>query len=323
MSRRNSLAESSRSGNEAEHSGVVPALADLIALRQSARQIKLPNNKLVYTHLSGQYRSGYRGYGIDFDEVRPYQAGDDVRSIDWRVTARTGKPSTKLYKEARERPVFIVIDYGASLFFGTRVAFKSVIASQVAALLAWATVDQSSRLGAILYAGEQQLLLKPKVGPRAVLGLLQNIQNMAVPHSIANDATATSSALMLLRQAVQSGSLIFIISDFSSFDSMVMSNLAALTKANVVVAVQVYDQLEETLPPPNRYSISNGLDTIVLDTAITKLRQQYQQSVLVSKQQLQQQLAELKVPLISIRTDQAVVEVLGQACQGGQFVSTI
>ncbi len=125
------------------------------------------------TNRAGGYLSGFKGRGMDFEEVRAYQPGDDVRLIDWRVTARTGKPFTKIFHEERERPVFIVVDLSATMFFGTKTAFKSVIAAKVAALIAWAAVKNGDRVGGIFYGGENCHELRPKSRNRGVLPFLK------------------------------------------------------------------------------------------------------------------------------------------------------
>ena len=121
--------------NRSIDDAIIPSLESLLRLRAEARSLGLSQRNMA-AHQAGGYRSAFRGRGIDFEEVRVYQPGDDIRIMDWRVTARTGEPHTKVYREERERPVLFLVDQGASMMFGTQVAFKSVIAARIAALLA-------------------------------------------------------------------------------------------------------------------------------------------------------------------------------------------
>ncbi len=118
-------------------------------MRLSARNIKLDSRLYAIAETAGNRQSRFRGRGIDFQESRNYQPGDDIRTMDWRVTARTGRPHTKVFQEERERPIIIVIDCNPSMFFGTRVAFKAVIAARLAALIAWAAIRNGDRIGAV------------------------------------------------------------------------------------------------------------------------------------------------------------------------------
>ena len=140
-----------RQNGEHADKGVRLTIDELLALRREAMALDLSSNYRVSSTLAGGYRSKFRGRGMDFDEVRLYQPGDDIRNIDWRVTARTGKPHTKLFREERERPVFLLLDQSKHLFFGSRVAFKSVIAARAASLLIWASITAGSRIGGVLF----------------------------------------------------------------------------------------------------------------------------------------------------------------------------
>ncbi|MEL0036505.1 MAG: DUF58 domain-containing protein [Gammaproteobacteria bacterium] len=137
--------------------GVRLTVDELLSLRQQASALDLASKYQVSSTLAGGYRSKFRGRGMDFDEARLYQPGDDIRNIDWRVTARTGKAHTKLFKEERERPVFILIDQSARLFFGSKVAFKSVIAARASALLVWACVNAGCRIGGVIFDDNNHL----------------------------------------------------------------------------------------------------------------------------------------------------------------------
>ncbi len=150
--------------------GVILGSEELIRLRSQASLPGLAPQRRVMTTQTGPYASPFKGRGIDFAEVRAYLPGDDIRNIDWRVTARTGQPHTKLFREERERPVLLLVDLGASMRFGTRVAFKSVLAARAAALLGWAAVGHGDRVGGVVFAGQEHQELRPLGRERVCCG---------------------------------------------------------------------------------------------------------------------------------------------------------
>src|SRR5690554_1851036 len=152
-------------------------VADLLRLRFAARDLKLSARRPARSLLTGGERTRMRGRGIDFEEVRLYQPGDDIRSIDWRVTARTQVPHTKVFREERERPVFMVADQRSPMFFGTRHCFKSVLGAYISAVLAWAALYNSDRVGGLVFGDQAQRDIRPRRSKHAVLELLHQLQD--------------------------------------------------------------------------------------------------------------------------------------------------
>jgi uncharacterized protein (DUF58 family) len=189
--------------------------ASLIALHRDAVNLPLKANK-IGSRMSGQYISAFKGRGMEFDEVRPYQAGDDVRSIDWRVTARTDKPHTKLFREERERPILLWLDLRRSMFFGSRNYFKSVLAAKAASLLAWSTAQHGDRLGGLIFSENHHEEIRPRRGKSATLHFIQKIaEHSAWDNDQSNYQESTSTdAIHRLRRVAKPGSLIFLLSDF-------------------------------------------------------------------------------------------------------------
>ena len=178
-----------RQNGEHADKGIRLTIDELLALRREALALDLSSNYRVSSTLAGGYRSKFRGRGMDFDEVRLYQPGDDIRNIDWRVTARTGKPHTKLFREERERPLFLLLDQSKHLFFGSRVAFKSVIAARAASLLIWASITAGSRIGAVLFDDSGHLEHRPlhlliRIDHIRTLALLLHVEYFLPLHSI-------------------------------------------------------------------------------------------------------------------------------------------
>ncbi len=266
------------------HSGTSVCVDDLIRNRHSIRGLQVGAKKGVHSLLAGGERSPFKGRGIDFEEVRRYQPGDDVRNMDWRVTARSGEPHLKVFREERERPVFCVVDYTNSMLFGTKVAFKSVVAAHAASLLAWASQHQGDRIGAVVFSNHGHGERRPRGGKS---GVLQMFDLLATHHEHArglephtnhdSGQSAFVSGLARVTRTARPGSLIFLLSDFRNMGTESLPYLTRLSSHHDVVNVFIYDQLEQEPPVPGRYSVTNGSNVGVLDSRSLELIQQYRQ----------------------------------------------
>jgi len=292
--------------------GAQVTLGEMIALRLQAGALQLASHGPAINLLAGSHSSRFRGRGMDYAESRNYQPGDDIRNMDWRVTARTGHPHTKLYQEERERPVVIMLDLNPSMFFGTRGAFKSVVAARAAALIAWATVASGDRIGALLFNGGHQEL-QPKGGKRGALRLIRQLVDTTEPdRGLAEPphADGLNRALGRLRRVARPGSLVFIISDFYGVDEETGTHLMRLHHHNDLVAVQVRDALEMAPPPPGRYAITDGAERGILDTRSTRQRNQYQQWFQQQHQQVAELMSQRSIPLLTLGTSDDPLRVL-------------
>lgn len=263
---------------------------ELIRLNQAARSLDL-HSRQIHSLQSGQYLSRFKGRGMEFDEARPYQPGDDIRAMDWRVTARTGKAHTKLFREERERPVLLWVDYRHSMAFGTRGAFKSVIAARLAAMLGWASAHQGDRLGGLVFSDAGHYELRPRRGKAATLHFLQQLvehQPMLEAPPPGQDGMNLNQALLRLNRVTRPGSLVFLLSDFHDIDSQSQGLLARLSAHSDVMLLAIADALDARLPPPGIYPLSDGRQEISLDTAGQDLRRQYEQRFNRHHQHLQQ-----------------------------------
>lgn len=256
--------------------GIRISLDELIKLRFQAARIDLSGKKNVFTLLSGNYQSGFRGRGVDFSETRHYQPGDDIRAMDWRVTARTGHPHTKVFSEERERPVYILVDQSPSMFFGTKVAFKSVIAARAAALLAWAGAANGDRVGGIIYSPQNTINVKPASGKRGVLRLLKALSEGLPANKINEKEKGLSHPLYLLSRIARPGSMVCLLSDFQNMDEETKMYLSRLARHCDVLSLYIYDVLEKTLPPPGNYTITNGEQNFSFDSGNKRLRNDYE-----------------------------------------------
>ncbi|EGH00059.1 hypothetical protein imdm_2371 [gamma proteobacterium IMCC2047] len=296
------------------------SLATLLRCRLFARDLKLSHQRKILSQQAGLHISKFRGRGVDFSEVRAYQQGDDIRSIDWRVTARTGKAHTKLYAEEREHPTLVIVDQSTSMFFGSRVAFKSVVAAQLAALIVWATLQRGDRSGGIIFSDTKLHDIKPRRSRHTVLGLLEQLVrfnhalNCAEQHQPATSEQTHSfaDALQHARRTCKPGSELFIISDFQHINNDTQRHLFQLARHNDVVCLKVEDPMEAELPQPGLYNISDGKHRTQIDLGDKTLRSRYQQSYQQQLQALQQHFDQLKIPLLQISTDDNPLRALQQ-----------
>ena len=245
---------------------------ELIKLSGEARALTLKTIR-VRARKGGDYLSALRGRGMEFDEARPYQPGDDPRNIDWRVTARTGKPYTKVFREERERPVLFLQDLRSSMHFATRGVYKSVQAARISALIAWAAEQHGDRIGGFLFADDFHRTLRPRLGRRAVLRLIHEMTSAPVwepgPSASAQAAAAASRAFASLRNVEKSGSLVVLTTDGRNLGAEALRHLEDIGRNNDVLIFYVYDPVEAILPPPGRYQIVSGssIRTIATDHA--------------------------------------------------------
>jgi uncharacterized protein (DUF58 family) len=253
--------------------------AGLIRLIGPARAIALDVLR-VKSLQTGAYVSHFRGRGMEFDESRPYQPGDDPRSIDWRVTARSTTAYTKLFREERERPVLVMVDLRASMHFATRGCFKSVNASRAAALLSWAAHHRGDRLGGLIFGDTTHRELKPKLGRQAALRFVHELVNhpdwQTTERARDDDGEQQlTQAMSALRRVARPGSLVVIISDFQGLSRTAQAYLSSVARHNEVLALFLNDPIERQLPPPGRYRIVAGDEELAIDTFAKAARRDY------------------------------------------------
>ena len=255
------------------HELVSVSLKTLIDLAKLASSLNLHHTQLR-SRQSGGYMSRFKGRGMEFDEARLYQPGDDIRSIDWRVTARTGKTHTKVFREERERPVFISVDNRLTMHFATRGVFKSVLAAKLAGLLAWTAEYHGDRIGGQLFSEHECHELKPQNGRHAVLRFLNALVK---PQNPIDKAFTLDQVLARLNQHARPGSLVYIISDFRGINDQAETHIAKLSQHCEVVLIFVYDPLESSLPTKGRYRFTDDERDVVIDASDQQRLLSYQQ----------------------------------------------
>lgn len=290
--------------------GAYIALDDLIGARFSAKDLKLQQRRKALSLLAGPNKTNFRGRGIDFAEVRAYQPGDDIRTIDWRVTARSDKTYTKLFQEERERPMLVVTDQRQAMFFGSQQCFKSVTACYLSALIAWSGLQQGDRVGGLVIGNKKQQEIKPRRSRQSVLALIHAMleANQQLNRSSGlqlNPGERLQDALIELRRIARPGTAIYLISDFAGFEhSDSLKHLHQLSRHCDITALFISDPLEKQLPPPGQYTVSNGQQNSLIETASSTARQQFSDHFVQRHTQLQHELGKLGIPLIDVATNQ-------------------
>lgn len=305
-----------------ENTGTHVTASELIGLQQKARKLNLSRRSYASASATGSHHSRFRGRGMDYQESRLYQAGDDIRNMDWRVTARAGKPHTKLYQEERERPVVLLVDFNIGMFFGSTKSLKSVVAAKVAALIAWAVASRGDRIGALLITlatqskeNETHLELPPKMGKRGALQLIRELVIHSDPQKAMQSTrthTSLNDQLQRLRHLAHPGTLVFLISDFYNIDDKTAQHIQRLSRHNDIQAIQIVDPLEVTPPPPERYTVTDGRSTGILDTHSKKGRQRYQQFFNQHHQSVSDLMNKHNIPLLKISTADDILLTLQQ-----------
>jgi len=286
----------------------------LIGLRQQARSIPLDIHKILSSQ-SGAYLSPFRGRGMEYDQSRLYQAGDDIRNVDWRVTARSGKTYTKQFREERERAVIMWVDYRQPMRFATRGVFKSVLAARAATLLSWSAVQQGDRVGGLIFDEYKHRELRPSNGDKGALHIIKQLchfDDHGQPGASVAETTdgSATAALLRLRRVARPGSMVFLISDFHELGEQGESHLMQLTRHNDVIMIFIYDPLESELPAAGRYRISDGVHERELDAGNKAVRREHQDRFKHHVGYLQSLSRRYGMSLIQCATDQDIEQML-------------
>ncbi len=257
-------------------SPVCVGVDELLALRQQAVSIGKVRKRVVSSSRDGAMQSRVLGRGLDFSELREYQGGDDIRQIDWNVTARTGKPFTKLFSIERERPYFAVVDLRSNMQFATQCAYKSVIACRLAAILSWTAVLANDRVGGLVFSDKRHLEVKPEGGRRGLINLFRAIVELQSDKvSETEDGNTLSDAVSRLARLSHTGSTIWFFSDFFGLNQRAQSQFSGLVKHNEVNAVHIVDRLDYELPPPGVYRLLSRNNIVRIDTHTKLSRKEY------------------------------------------------
>lgn len=272
------------------------------------RRIEIRTKGLVNNVFGGEYHSAFKGRGIEFSEVRPYQFGDDIRTIDWNVTARTGDTFVKIFEEEREQTLLLVVDISGSSDFGSRDKFKREIAAEICAILGFSAIKNNDKVGLLLFSDQVELFVPPKSGRRHVLRLIRDL----FAHEPSSSGTAIQMALDHILRVIRRRSIVLLVSDF--LDEGFEKSLRMVSRRHDTVAVQLQDPREKSLP-------SLGLVTLfdpetkraqLLDTGSRVVRKAFRQSSLDRNTQLKVLFRRARVDHVEIQCGEDFVDPLAK-----------
>lgn len=268
------------------------------------RQIEIVTNRLVNEVMAGSYHSVFKGRGMEFDEVREYQAGDDVRAIDWNVTARTGTPHVKTFVEERELTVVLMVDLSGSMAFGTRNALKSEVAAELCALLAFSAIKNNDRVGLLVFADEVSKYIPPKKGKNHVLGVIREVLTHRARTGGTNLRAATDHVMRLLKRR----SVLFLVSDFHA--EGMRRPLSLLNRNHDLVALKVRDPREQVMPPVGLVPFEDPEtgEVLVVDTAGRAFRERFAALTQERDEEVRRLFRQLRIDFAEIDTDKPYLD---------------
>lgn len=273
---------------------------------QKIRQIEIRTKRLVNDVFSGEYHSVFKGRGMEFAEVREYEPGDEIRSIDWNVTARLGRPYVKRFIEERELTVILIADVSASGHFGTANQMKSEITAEICALLAYAAIQNNDRVGLLMFTDQIEKFIPPKKGRTHILRVIREVLYTRPDHT----GTDITQALEYLNRLLTRRCIVFILSDFLAADYA--KPLRVASKRHDVVAVTITDPRELSLPGIGLIELKDAEsgEEVLVDTSDTEWRRQYAEDNEAIREERDRQFRITGVDAIHIRTDEPYIDPL-------------
>lgn len=272
------------------------------------RRIEIRTKGLVNNVFGGEYHSAFKGRGIEFSEVRPYQFGDDIRTIDWNVTARTGDTFVKNFEEEREQTLLLVVDISGSSDFGSRDKFKREIAAEICAILGFSAIKNNDKVGLLLFSDQVELFVPPKSGRRHVLRLIRDL----FAYEPCSSGTAIQVALDHILRVIRRRSIVLLVSDF--LDEGFEKSLRMVSRRHDTVAVQLQDPREKTLPSLGLVTLFDPETnrTQLLDTGSCVVRKAFSQSSLDRNTQLKVLFRRARVDYVEINCGEDFVDPLAK-----------
>ncbi len=297
---------------------VYSSLQSLIRLQAQVRTLNLAKRH-VRARQVGLHRSVFKGRGMDFAESRPYQPCDDIRTIDWRVTARSGKVHTKVFQEEREKPVLIWLDLRPSMFFATQGRFKSVVAAETAGLLIWKTLSEGDRAGGILQEATEHCEFKPSRSRSSVLGFMRALTEATQQDNTQlamSDPSLLQDSWRRLRRVTESGTQVFVVSDFRQANPAALQQLAMIHRQASMTLVMIRDPLEDHLPPQGVLRVTDGRRSLWVNLKQKVWRRDYHERQRQAQVSLQEFARKHRIPLIQLSTRDTTNERLLKLVRG-------
>lgn len=288
-------------------------------LMKQVRQLQIQTRRIVRERFSGEYQSAFKGQGMEFAEVREYQPGDDIRTIDWNVTARTGHPFVKKFVEERELTVIFAVDMSGSGQFGTRDRLKSRMAAEICAILAFAAIQNNDKVGLVIFTDEIELFIGPKKGTRHALRIIRELLNYE-PRSKGTDVVG---AVEFMARVFRRHAVIFLVSDFLTPELLaprddrdqlaaLERSLAHLSKRHEVVALRTRDRLEESLVNCGivDFEDSETGERFTVDTGSPRVRRSFEKRAQAQDRALNRLLGSLGIDQVELTTGQEYLPAL-------------
>ncbi len=295
-----------------ELKGVYADLDDLIRTQFQAQGFSFLPKQPIHSLLSGRHASRLRGRGLNFEEIRRYLPGDDIRSMDWKVTARTKKPHTRVYTEERDRPVILVVDQRLSMFFGSKVAMKSVTAAETAALAAWRAMSMGDRVGALVFNDTDISEIKPHRSRKRIIHTLQAVikynHALKIGTGIKTNPEMLNQALKKVVHLAKHDYLVCIISDLNGADSETERLVSLIARHNDLIVCLMYDLLETQLPNGGTLVVSDGELQLEIDTSKGKVQKDFADIFNVRLQKTKGWLSKRGIPILPLSTSEGVAQ---------------
>ncbi|MCY4044070.1 MAG: DUF58 domain-containing protein [Cellvibrionales bacterium] len=294
--------------------GAYVSFEQLASFYLLTKQLPLKQNINALSQLAGPYKTKLRGRGIEFEDVRPYQMGDDIRTIDWRVSARSGHTYTKQFCEEKERQVFIILDQRQHMFFGSQNAMKSVLAADIAAMLAWAAFHNGDRVGGLVFNDERQESIRPKRQRNTLLSFINKI--VEYNHQLKSfkpvPEYSINQVLLEIQRLAKPGTQIYFITDGFDINDESSGYLHHIARHCECVLLRPVDPLDEHLPVKGRFHVSDGEKTAFFNANNQKTQTDYHEQSRAFSHQLKGLLGQHFIPMIPVSTADEPLTVLHQ-----------
>lgn len=293
--------------------GLFATTEELIEQKRYIAYLKNFHHKMASSHQAGDVKSAFKGRGIELEEIRPYNYGDDIRDMDWRVTARKQTPYTRLYAEEKDREVYALIDLSPQMVFGTRKELKSVSAAKIAALLGWLSMENKDRFGVGVYDGEKIEISKSGNSRANLIAMLKKIAatSKKIIENKVVEKESLAKAITLLSNRLKNQATVFVISDFVHFDEIQKKALAQLARKSRVWCVNIFDVLEEKAPVSGEYTAASLQgQKVSFNTADKEFVTTYESYFRKKREQLKSFCHSFGIRYVEIRTDLELYEQL-------------
>ena len=280
---------------------------DVKELMAKVGKIRILTNRLIDDQLSGDYHSTFKGQGVEFDEVRPYVAGDDVRSIDWNVTARTGTPYIKRYSEERELTVLFLVDVSGSQSYGSATRSKAELAAEVASLLALTAIRNQDKIGLVLFSDRIVKYIPPRKGRDSVMRLVREV---LAAEDVAEGGTDIAEALRFLNGVQKRRAVVFVVSDFLADEDAFEKLLRATARRHDVVCVPVGDPAESELPDVGLVELEDPEtgELVLVDTSSAKVRRDFAKKASEDRESLRRFFMKTGIDTMTLSTDRPYID---------------